>query len=850
MQVTHINHMDTHAILGGGNAVSFEVKQDAEFFEILSSTLYSNKKLAVVREILCNAWDAHIDAGTTDKFIDVTLNTNEFTIRDYGKGIKKKDMAKIYCVYGGSSKRSDDKSTGGFGLGSKSPFAYTKNFSVTTHADGFKTIFNISRGTSATGGIPDLREMVSVPTKETGVQVTIPIVESDLEDFTYLVKHVAYLGGMKLRLNGKDQKYIDYSETQNPFILVNYKQMPDYLTGMSKDDQYNERTYQLKNRIFVKIGSVVYPVPTDYQNKSNLILKSLENVEFGKYDAYCIIYIAKPNTMGITPSRESLEMTDSAVQALKDLVSESNKILNDHASKKILEISKEYKTSLMETVNDLSTDYDDFHMFKHNKKEMYSYLRHNESMTYKNLKLITNLDDLSNFYNYLLYTKSFGRKLIDKDMLKDDPDGSKIWGLYLKHIKKTLGAFVYKFYMNSFNLSGSYIDRYRLNRHAAKHTEILKNLYKVKKLTDKLDDIGAIVTFKIGHYTTNKTYNEFLSSWNNKSKFNYRSCLDQVYNSVCKNDKSIITVAKSEASVKRWLSKDRKNHDYTGIRIVARTARIYKNVLEILKHFRKDYIDIAIQDEIEKAEKQSSIPIVVWSGAGEEEESYYKLRTVEQLTHYCYAPVKSYDLTKLGLSGASNLNFNHSMNNLITYLFPNTMYVTSSYEAAYAVKLGLKNVLEELAELAVEFFLDKKNLDTSLYLLRDKSGFGMSPAMRIAMNYLKPSDILEALGEETKGINPNATVPSWVHLFMDIVGRSDNPKLGHQHIMNAVQRIANSYMNYFPYEFRVVLRNDSLQNLALKFSGDNRDAISPTVKRAAFMAAIQAVILENKLGAM
>ncbi|NKX37731.1 hypothetical protein HGG70_07340, partial [Rhodobacteraceae bacterium R_SAG4] len=60
MEVTHINHKDTHAVIGGQAAEAFSISQNAEFFEVLSSTLYSNKKLAVVREVLCNAWDAHL----------------------------------------------------------------------------------------------------------------------------------------------------------------------------------------------------------------------------------------------------------------------------------------------------------------------------------------------------------------------------------------------------------------------------------------------------------------------------------------------------------------------------------------------------------------------------------------------------------------------------------------------------------------------------------------------------------------------------------------------------------------------------------------------------------------------
>ncbi len=60
----------THAVIGGGKTIDFGISNSAEFFDILSRTLYTDQILAVVREVLCNAWDAHIAAGCTDKPIN------------------------------------------------------------------------------------------------------------------------------------------------------------------------------------------------------------------------------------------------------------------------------------------------------------------------------------------------------------------------------------------------------------------------------------------------------------------------------------------------------------------------------------------------------------------------------------------------------------------------------------------------------------------------------------------------------------------------------------------------------------------------------------------------------------
>ena len=70
MQVTH---SADHMLIGGAKTIEFGISNDAAFFQILSSTLYSDQRLAVAREVLCNAWDAHIRAGITDKPIEVTI---------------------------------------------------------------------------------------------------------------------------------------------------------------------------------------------------------------------------------------------------------------------------------------------------------------------------------------------------------------------------------------------------------------------------------------------------------------------------------------------------------------------------------------------------------------------------------------------------------------------------------------------------------------------------------------------------------------------------------------------------------------------------------------------------------
>ena len=89
------------------NSNKFKIQATGKAFSILSNALYQHKVKAVVREIGCNAYDAHIDAGTTATPFKVSLPTKEdphFKVRDFGVGLAKDKFVDVYTTYFGSSK--------------------------------------------------------------------------------------------------------------------------------------------------------------------------------------------------------------------------------------------------------------------------------------------------------------------------------------------------------------------------------------------------------------------------------------------------------------------------------------------------------------------------------------------------------------------------------------------------------------------------------------------------------------------------------------------------------------------------------------------------------------------------
>lgn len=127
-----------------GQVGEFRIRNSAKAFNILSSGLYANKIRAIIRELSCNAVDSHVAAGNTDTSFDVHLPSSFepwFSIRDYGTGLDREQVTNIYTTYFESTKTNSNDFIGALGLGSKSPFSYTDNFTIVAIKDGNKGVY-------------------------------------------------------------------------------------------------------------------------------------------------------------------------------------------------------------------------------------------------------------------------------------------------------------------------------------------------------------------------------------------------------------------------------------------------------------------------------------------------------------------------------------------------------------------------------------------------------------------------------------------------------------------------------------------------------------------------------------
>lgn len=332
MRVTHVEDHITHAVIGQGENHAFQISDSAEFFQILSSTLYSNKKLAVIREILCNAWDAHIEAGLVDMPIEVTLTAEVLIIRDFGTGLSKLHILKNYTTYGGTTKVANENVTGGFGLGSKAPFAYVDHFEVTSFHQGTMTIYNLSLSNAQVGGKPSVMPLMDVPTDESGIQVKLHLKDAEDQDgFERIIRRVAANGEMQVKLNGELLPTVPFSSAPHGFIIL-----PSSQAGGTSN-----------NRVYVRYGHVIYPLDSEpaiaelMATARTFLATISEKALSGFNEKWAVVLQAPPGSISVTPSRESLSMTDRTMLTVKQLLAAFNNYVSEGLTADCMELTKQ-----------------------------------------------------------------------------------------------------------------------------------------------------------------------------------------------------------------------------------------------------------------------------------------------------------------------------------------------------------------------------------------------------------------------------------------------------------------------------------------------------------------------------
>src|SRR5574341_1398425 len=108
-----VQRAEKHVVSSSGlqETGGFKIRTNAHAFRLLSSGLYSDKVAAVLREIGCNAADAHVEAGTPSLPFEVKLPNridSQFYIKDWGPGLSHDRVMGLYTTYFDSTKQDSN----------------------------------------------------------------------------------------------------------------------------------------------------------------------------------------------------------------------------------------------------------------------------------------------------------------------------------------------------------------------------------------------------------------------------------------------------------------------------------------------------------------------------------------------------------------------------------------------------------------------------------------------------------------------------------------------------------------------------------------------------------------------
>lgn len=307
MEISHASVETASASVGiSGKAEKVTVSTDAEFMMMIAHGIYSNKPLALVRELLCNARDGHIKAGTPDKPIIVTLTDNSLVVRDHGTGIPNDKFTPIYLTFGQSTKRKDKSATGGFGVGSKVPWAVTDTFSARNFIDGTMTAYSIVRSDPNADGEPSCTAIMTIPSTEpSGVEVTVPFPEKMQQDISNVIHHFADELGIMIELNkrliGNRAVFKTDEMMEQGFVFL----------------PHHPRTVIQQSLFYVRQGDVFYPIEVqeDFADAYNMLVKLSPSLR-----QQPMAFMALPDSIIPTLSRESLQYTERTSKSIRDLM--------------------------------------------------------------------------------------------------------------------------------------------------------------------------------------------------------------------------------------------------------------------------------------------------------------------------------------------------------------------------------------------------------------------------------------------------------------------------------------------------------------------------------------------------
>lgn len=272
----------------------------AMIFQMFTGGLYSDPVGTVIREIASNCFDSHVEAGVDSVKNPVVIRLtkevsgNFISFIDKGVGMSPDRVENIYGNYFKSTKRQTNDQIGGFGLGGKTPLAYTSSFFLITRFDGIEYTYSVFEG-NETPAFELLSQ--SSTTLSNGTEVKIPVKESDVNEFEKkTLRQLFYFEN--IIFEGFSDSYVT-----NDYTII-------------KGENFLFRGSTFSSKMHVCLGKVAYPI-------------DFEALDLNQYDydlpVAVKLDIGELEGAGVIPSREALKYSPENVKIIKakmDLVVE------------------------------------------------------------------------------------------------------------------------------------------------------------------------------------------------------------------------------------------------------------------------------------------------------------------------------------------------------------------------------------------------------------------------------------------------------------------------------------------------------------------------------------------------
>jgi len=285
-------------LLDEEESLEFSIDKEDDWLIFKSFINYANPIDSIVREIVSNAFDAHVDAGykgdveieITERS-DLTGTSDMFIVRDFGTGISPKIMKEIYSKFGKSTKRETNDSIGAFGFGAKSPLGYSNMFELITYVDGTRYHYAIHKGEKR----PSITKLAEEPTdRQNGTTVRVNIKEGDIYSFrSSIQKSLRYFEG------------ISYTNcnVSNDYTIIKGK---GYIIRFDKPVDGVAHPTEINRKIDLCLGKVSYP----------LNVSALPEIDHSLICSIGLFFDI--GEIPVVWNRESVEYTSKTVKAIQD----------------------------------------------------------------------------------------------------------------------------------------------------------------------------------------------------------------------------------------------------------------------------------------------------------------------------------------------------------------------------------------------------------------------------------------------------------------------------------------------------------------------------------------------------